>query len=113
MVPEKHTHIRIDLEVIANLILSSSEKDLVSRIRYAMHRLQGAYSLVIMTEDKLLGVRDPMGVRPLCLGNVDGGWVIASETCAFDHIGARFIREIEPGEIVQVDSNGAQSSRRV
>jgi amidophosphoribosyltransferase len=98
-----------DSEVIAYLILSSTEKDLVSRIRYAMHRLQGAYSLVIMTNDKLFAVRDPMGVRPLCLGNINGGWVVASETCAFDHIGAKFIREIEPGEIVQIDSNGAQS----
>jgi amidophosphoribosyltransferase len=98
-----------DSEVIAYLIQSSTEKDLVSRIRYAMHRLQGAYSLVIMTEDTLIGVRDPMGVRPLCLGNLNGGWVIASETCAFDHIGAKFVREIEPGEIVQIDSNGAQS----
>ena len=95
-----------DTEVIANLILSSHEKDWVDRIRYAMHRLQGAYSLVIMTNDKLLGVRDPFGVRPLCLGTINGGWVIASESCALDHIGASFIREIEPGEIVAISENG-------
>ncbi len=98
-----------DSEVIANLIMSSPERDWVDKIRYAMHRLQGAYSLTIMTEDRLLGVRDPFGVRPLCLGMVDGGWVIASESCALDHIGANFMREIEPGEIVSITENGVES----
>jgi len=98
-----------DTEVIANLILSSHEKDWVDKIRYAMRRLQGAYSLVIMTNHKLFGVRDPFGVRPLCLGSIDGGWVIASESCALDHIGADFIREIEPGEIVTISENGVDS----
>ncbi len=98
-----------DSEVIANLILSSTERFPVDRIKYAMRRLQGAYSLVIMTKDKLIGVRDPMGVRPLCLGTIDGGWVIASESCAFGHIGAQFIREIEPGEIVVINKNGVRS----
>lgn len=100
-----------DSEVIANLILSAPEKDLESRIKYAMRRLQGAYSLVILAEDKLYGVRDPKGVRPLCLGSFDSGWVIASETCALDHIGAQFIREIEAGEIVTIDGNGVRSTR--
>ena len=98
-----------DSEVIVNLIMSSPEKELVDKIRYAMRRLQGAYSLAIMTNDSLIAVRDPMGVRPLCLGTIDGGWVIASESCAFDHIGAQFIREIEPGEIAIIDSNGIRS----
>jgi len=100
-----------DTEVIANLILSSPEKNWVDRIRYAMHRLQGAYSLTIMTADRLFGVRDPFGVRPLCLGTIDGGWVITSESCALDHIGANFIREIEPGEIVSISGNGVESYR--
>jgi len=100
-----------DTEVIANLILSSPEKDWVDRIRYAMHRLQGAYSLVVLTNSQLFGVRDPLGVRPLCLGTIDGGWVIASESCALDHIGASFIREVEPGEIVSVTENGVDSYR--
>ena len=99
-------HTSTDTEVIANLILSSPEKDWVDKIRYAMHRLQGVYSLVIMTDHSLFGVRDPFGVRPLCLGGIDGGWVIASESCALDHIGATFIREIEPGEIVSITENG-------
>ncbi len=98
-----------DSEVISNLILSSSEEDWVDKIKYAMHRLQGAYSLVIITENKLFGVRDPMGVRPLCLGAIDSGWVIVSESCALDHIGATFIREIEPGEIVVIDNSGIKS----
>jgi amidophosphoribosyltransferase len=98
-----------DSEIIANLITSSTEKNQVDKIKYAMRRLQGAYSLVILTKDKLIGVRDPMGVRPLCLGTIDGGWVIASESCALSHIGAQFIREIEPGEIVVINKHGVRS----
>jgi amidophosphoribosyltransferase len=98
-----------DSEIIADLIISSTERNLVDKIRYTMRRLQGAYSLVVLTKDKLIGVRDPMGVRPLCLGTIDGGWVIASESCAFGHIGAQFIREIEPGEIVVINKNGVRS----
>ncbi|MFC2051012.1 amidophosphoribosyltransferase, partial [Chloroflexota bacterium] len=98
-----------DSEIIADLIISSTERNLVDKIRYTMRRLQGAYSLVVSTKDKLIGVRDPMGVRPLCLGTIDGGWVIASESCAFGHIGAQFIREIEPGEIVVINKNGVRS----
>ncbi len=102
-------HTSTDTEVIANLILSSHEKDWVNKIRYAMRRLQGAYSLVMMTDNTLFAIRDPFGVRPLCLGAINGGWVIASETCALDHIGASFIREIEPGEIVTITENGIES----
>ncbi|MFH0942239.1 MAG: amidophosphoribosyltransferase [Chloroflexota bacterium] len=100
-----------DTEVIANLILSSPERKWVDRIRYAMHRLQGVYSMTVMTQDSLLGVRDPLGVRPLSLGTINGGWVIASETCALDHIGAEFLREIEPGEIVAINADGLVSYR--
>ncbi|UCC17233.1 MAG: class II glutamine amidotransferase, partial [Dehalococcoidales bacterium] len=96
-----------DTEIIANLILSSPGDTWVEKIRHAMHRLQGAYSLTILTADTLFGVRDPLGVRPLCVGRINGeGYVIASETCALDHIGAQFMREVEPGEIVTIDSTG-------
>ncbi|MGD0796058.1 MAG: amidophosphoribosyltransferase, partial [Dehalococcoidales bacterium] len=98
-----------DSEVIANLILSSPGKSWVEKIRYAMRRFQGAYSLVIITPQELYAVRDPFGVRPLCLGTIDHGWVVASETCALDHIGADFVREIEPGEIVAINENGVAS----
>ncbi len=98
-----------DTEVIANLILSSTEPGWIERIRHAMHRMQGAYSMVIMTRDTLFAARDPLGVRPLCLGKANGGWVVASESCALDHIGASFIREIEPAEIVSITGEGIQS----
>jgi len=74
-----------------------------------MNRLRGAYSLTLLTKDTLFAVRGSLGVRPLCLGSIDGGWVIASETCALDHIGANFIREVEPGEIIKIDGNGVES----
>lgn len=98
-----------DSEVIAKVIVSAPGKNLVDKIRYTMRRLQGAYSLVVLTKDSLVGVRDPMGVRPLCLGTIDGGWAIASESCALDHVGAQFVREIEPGEIVVINKNGVKS----
>jgi amidophosphoribosyltransferase len=101
-----------DSEVIANLILASPGQNWQGKVEHCMHRLQGAYSLVILTENKLIGVRDPFGVRPLCLGTIDGGWCIASESCALDHIGAQFIREIDPGEILVIDSQGVQSFRQ-
>jgi len=74
-----------------------------------MHRLRGAYSVVVLTHDRLFAFRDSLGVRPLCLGSLDGGWVVASESCALDHIGAKFTREIEPGEIVAIGKNGLES----
>ena len=101
-----------DSEVVADLILASPGKSLEEKIGYAMRRLQGAYSLVIMTGDKLIGVRDPMGVRPLCLGTINGGWVIASETCALGHIGAQLSREIEAGEIVVIDKDGVRNFKK-
>jgi len=98
-----------DSEIIAYLILSSTRKTWNERIRHAMRRLVGAYSLVLLTEDSLYGVRDPLGVRPLCLGRLDGGWILSSESCALDHIGAQFLRDVEPGEIVIIDSKGMRS----
>ena len=102
-------HSTTDSEIIANLILASPAKELERKIEYAMRRLRGVYSLTILTKDKLIGLRDPMGVRPLCLGRINGGWVIASETCALDHIGADFVREIEPGEILIIDAEGLRT----
>jgi amidophosphoribosyltransferase len=98
-----------DSEVAARLIVSSPGADIVEKIRHAMGRLKGAYSLVILTGNTLLGVRDPLGVRPLSLGSLNGGWVLASETCALDHQGADFLREVSPGEIVRIDDSGVSS----
>ena len=75
----------------------------------SLHRIEGAYSLVIMTENELIGVRDPHGFRPLCLGQVDGAWVLSSETCALDLIHAKFVRDVEPGEIVVINRDGLTS----
>ena len=93
-----------DTEVIGNLILSAPATDWVERIKYAMRRLQGAYSMTMLTKDALYAVRDPWGIRPLCFGSLNGGFVVASESCALDHIGAKLIREIEPGEILRIRS---------
>ena len=98
-----------DSEIVANLILATPGKNWAERIRTAMHRLEGAYSLVIVTNGELYAVRDPLGVRPLSLGIVDHGYVVASETCALDHIGAKVLREVEPGEVVVINENGVTS----
>ncbi|MGN0593533.1 MAG: amidophosphoribosyltransferase [Hominimerdicola sp.] len=78
-------------------------------VERAMNKIKGAYSLLVMSPTKLIAARDPNGFRPLCLGKIDDGYVIASETCAFDSIGAEFIRDIKPGEIVVIDQNGLRS----
>ena len=101
-----------DSEIIAHLISQAPATTWEERIAYCMRRLQGAYSLTVMTKDALLGIRDPLGVRPLCIGTLDGGWVIASETCALDHIGATHLREVEPGEAVLIDSAGLRTIYR-
>ena len=85
-----------DSEIIAHLITQAPGSTWEERISYAMRRLRGAYSLTVMTKDALLGIRDPLGVRPLCLGRLGSGWVIASETCALDHIGATYLRTWSP-----------------
>ncbi len=98
-----------DSEVIAQLLAHAPGLDWKERWGHVMRRLNGAYSLAVLTPDALMMARDPMGNRPLCLGRIDGGWVAASESCAFDHLGATFIREIEPGEVVYIDAEGLQS----
>ena len=101
-----------DSEVITRLIAEAPGGDWVTKLRRAMPRFSGAYSLVIATTDHLIGLRDPLGVRPLCLGRLEdgeGGWVLASESCALMTIGAAFVREIKPGEIVVIDKQGVRS----
>ncbi len=98
-----------DSEVIANLILASPGKDWCDRVAFAMRRLIGAYSLTLLTTDMLIAVRDPLGVRPLCLGYVGPNPVVASETCALDHIGARFEKDLAPGEILALTADGVRS----
>ena len=98
-----------DSEIIAQLMANAPASTWAERISYCMRRLQGAYSLVVMTNTELIGIRDPLGVRPLCIGKLNGGWVLASESCALDHIGADYIREVEPGEGVLIDKDGLQT----
>ena len=102
----------IDTEVFVHLIARSQKPSVEERILEAVSVVRGAFCLSIMTEDKLIGVRDPQGFRPLCIGRTpDGGWVLSSETCALDVNGAEFVRDVLPGEMVVMDSDGLKSYR--
>ena len=100
-----------DTETVIHLIATSEKGDLVERFIDALQQIEGAYAFVALSGKKMIGVRDPLGVRPLVLGDVDGAFVLASETCALDIIGGRAIREIEPGEMVVITEDGIQSLR--
>jgi len=99
----------IDSEVIVHLIARSKKNNFVETIVDGLSQVKGAYSLVFLTEDKIVAARDPNGFRPLCLGKLDGVYVVASETCAFDLIQAKYIRDVEPGEILIIDQSGLKS----
>ncbi|MEK6713875.1 MAG: amidophosphoribosyltransferase [Nitrospirota bacterium] len=99
----------IDSEVIVHLIAISKERTILDRLIDALKKLKGAYSLLILTEKEMIGVRDAYGFRPLSLGEIDGSYVLSSETSAFELIGARFIRDIVPGEVVVINENGLTS----
>ncbi|SFF96576.1 amidophosphoribosyltransferase [Desulfotomaculum arcticum] len=98
-----------DSEVIVNIIARSAQNGLEEGLVKSMIDIKGAYSLVIITENKLVAVRDPNGFRPLCLGSLGDGYVIASESCALDTVGAKFIRDLQPGEIVVISDKGLES----
>ncbi len=98
-----------DTECIIHLMARSMGKTIPDRMEDALRRVEGAFSVVAMTRTKLIGARDPRGVRPLVLGQLGDGWVLSSETCALDIIGARFVREIEPGEMVVITEAGVES----
>jgi amidophosphoribosyltransferase len=98
-----------DTETIIHLLARAQSDSLIDRICEALHTVDGAYSLLFLTESRMVAVRDPNGFRPLCLGRIDGGYVVASESCAFDLVEAEFIREIEPGEMVVIDKTGMKS----
>ncbi len=99
-----------DTEVIIHLLAKSKGLSTRERLVDAVQRLAGGFSVLVMTETRLLGVRDPNGIRPLVLGKLDGSWVMASETCAFDLIGADYVRDIEPGELVVIEADGSLHS---
>jgi amidophosphoribosyltransferase len=100
-----------DTEVIVHLVARSRKGRIVERFMDALRQIEGAYSLVALTNKKLIGARDPLGIRPLVLGELDGRYILASETCALDIIGARFVRDIENGEIVVISEEGIESVR--
>jgi len=100
-----------DTECIVHLMARSIQRKIPDRMKDALRLVEGAFSLIAMTRTKMIGVRDPMGVRPLMLGRYQGAWILTSETCALDIIGASFEREIEPGEMVIVTDDGVESSR--
>jgi amidophosphoribosyltransferase len=100
-----------DTEVLAELLAREADLSLEEAIVATMGRLEGAFSLVVMDERTLYGVRDRHGVRPLCIGKLPGGWVIASETAALDIVGATLVREVEPGEVVAIDDQGLRARR--
>jgi amidophosphoribosyltransferase len=102
-------HSTSDTEVILHLIATSTRSLLVDRIIDALRRVEGAYSLVCLSTKKMIGCRDPLGVRPLVLGDLDGAPILASETCALDIIGARFVRDIRPGEMIVITEEGVES----
>ena len=98
-----------DSEIIVHLMAKPSYVTREESIIGTVKRMEGAFTLTLLTEDALIGVRDPHGFRPLCLGKLEGAWVLASENCAFDLIDAEFVREIEPGEIIYIDERGVRS----
>ncbi len=100
----------IDSEVFVNLIARSRKETIEEKIIESLQKIRGAYCLTIMTEDKLIGARDPHGFRPLCIGKLDDGtWILSSETCGLDVNGAEFVRDVKPGEMVVIDDGGLHS----
>jgi amidophosphoribosyltransferase len=98
-----------DTEVIVHLVARSQARNLSGALADALNQVEGAYSLLVLTRDEMYALRDPRGFRPLALGRLDGAWVVASETCAFDLIGATYVRDVEPGEMLRISRAGMES----
>ena len=99
-----------DSEIIGRALLAGAGS-WAERFAQMMRAFNGAYSLVLLTADRVMAARDPLGVRPLCLGRIDGGYAVASETCALDHIGAEYVRDIAPGELLTISAEGLKSEQ--
>ncbi|MGE5673115.1 MAG: amidophosphoribosyltransferase, partial [Mycobacterium leprae] len=102
----------VDTEVLAHLIVRAHKDSLEESVSHAVNQVHGGYALLILTADKLIAVRDPHGIRPLQLGKLGDAWVIASESCAFDTVGAEFIREVAPGEMITISPSGTLRSQQ-
>ena len=107
-----HFNSTTDSEVIAHQLVNAPGNSWEERIFHCMRTLEGAFSLVAMTEDTVLAARDPLGIRPLCIGKMDEGWIIASESCALDHLGAEYLRDVKPGEVIVLNRDGMRSAVR-
>lgn len=99
----------IDSEVILSLIARSAAKGMEKAVFNAIQAIKGSFAIVMLTEDKLIGVRDTQGIRPLCIGKLENSYILCSESCALDTVGAEFIRDVKPGEIVIIDREGLRS----
>ncbi|MGG7177323.1 amidophosphoribosyltransferase [Clostridium paraputrificum] len=104
-------HTTIDSEVIATLIARGAKRGIERAVVDAIQAVKGSFAMVILTKDKLIGARDPHGIRPLCIGKVDDAYILSSESCGLDAVGAEFVRDVEPGEVVVIDENGIRSIR--
>lgn len=104
-------HSTTDTEVIIHLVATSSYRTLLDRFIDALKRVEGAYSLICLTGESMIGVRDPLGVRPLVLGRLESAYILASETCALDICGAHYVRDVEPGELIVISAKGLTSYR--
>ncbi|MDP4090977.1 MAG: amidophosphoribosyltransferase [Bacillota bacterium] len=102
-------HTSIDTEVILNLIARGARKGIENAVFDAVQAIKGSFAIVILTEDKLIGVRDPNGIRPLCIGKINDSYIICSESCALDAVSGEFLRDVNPGEIVIIDKDGLKS----
>ncbi len=98
----------VDTEVVLTLIAYSARKTIEERIAEAVKQIHGAYAILFMTDNKIIAVRDPYGFRPLVLGKMENGWCVASESCAFDLVGAELVRDVKPGEMIIIDSDNAE-----
>ncbi|MCY6485809.1 amidophosphoribosyltransferase [Clostridium aestuarii] len=98
-----------DSEIILNLIARQADKSIEDAVISAIKVIKGSYALAILTEDKLIGVRDPNGIRPLCIGKINESYIICSESCALNSVGAKFVRDVMPGEMVVIDNEGIKS----
>jgi amidophosphoribosyltransferase len=101
----------VDTEVLAHLIVRAKKETIEESLMHAINQVHGGYALLVMTKDKLIGIRDPHGIRPLQLGRLGSAWILASESCAFDTVGAEFIREVAPGEMITISGNGTIRSQ--
>ncbi len=100
-----------DTEVIVHMVARSAARNLSAALGDALNQVEGAYSLLLLTREELYAIRDPRGFRPLALGRLGGAWMVASETCAFDLLGAEYVRDVEPGEMVRISRSGVESIR--